>query len=57
MVVPAGVRLRPEEIGGLLALGITRVKNQTLPRVGIISSETKLSLRIMSPSPTGAGYQ
>lgn len=38
MVVTAGVRLRPEEIGGLLALGITRVKIRPLPRVGIISS-------------------
>ena len=38
VVIPAGVRLRPAEIGGLAALGITRVQVARRPRVGIISS-------------------
>ena len=38
VVIPAGVRLRPAEIGGLMALGIERVSVVRRPRVGIISS-------------------
>jgi molybdopterin molybdotransferase len=38
IIVQAGVRLRPPEIGGLLALGITRVNVTRHPRIGIISS-------------------
>jgi molybdopterin molybdotransferase len=37
-VIPAGARLRPAEIGGLMALGITRVQVSQKPRVGILSS-------------------
>jgi molybdopterin molybdotransferase len=37
-VIPKGVRLRPAEIGGLMALGYTTVKVSKRPRVGIISS-------------------
>jgi molybdopterin molybdotransferase len=37
-VIPAGVRLRPAEIGGLVALGFTRVRVASLPRIGILSS-------------------
>lgn len=37
-VIPGGVRLRPAEIGGLMALGITNVGVVRKPRVGIISS-------------------
>jgi molybdopterin molybdotransferase len=37
-VLPAGVRLRPAEIGGLMALGITRLQVARQPRVGILSS-------------------
>jgi molybdopterin molybdotransferase len=37
-VIPAGVRLRPAEIGGLMALGYTRVRVACRPRVGILSS-------------------
>ena len=37
-VIPSGVRLRPAEIGGLMALGYTEVKVAAKPRVGIISS-------------------
>jgi molybdopterin molybdotransferase len=38
IIVLAGVRLRPPEIGGLLALGITKVNVSTRPMIGIISS-------------------
>lgn len=38
LVLPAGTRLRPVEIGGLSALGMTRVKVSRPPRVGILSS-------------------
>ena len=37
-VIPVGRRLRPAEIGGLMALGFTLVKVARRPRVGIISS-------------------
>lgn len=37
-VIPAGVRLRPPEIGGLMGLGITRLRVAKKPRVGILSS-------------------
>ncbi|NLG99254.1 MAG: molybdopterin molybdenumtransferase MoeA [Chloroflexi bacterium] len=38
VVIPAGVRLRPAEIGGLMALGILRVAVVQPPRVAILSS-------------------
>jgi molybdopterin molybdotransferase len=37
-VIPAGIRLRPAEIGGLMALGITRLLVTRRPIVGILSS-------------------
>ena len=37
-VIPSGTRLRPSEIGGLMALGFIRVSVAIKPRVGIISS-------------------
>ena len=38
MVLPAGMRLRPAEIGGLMALGQCMVHVARRPRVGILSS-------------------
>jgi len=38
VVIPFGTRLRPAEIGGLMALGFVRVKVVKKPRIGIISS-------------------
>jgi len=38
LVLAAGTCLRPAEIGGLLALGITEVRVRKPPRVGILSS-------------------
>lgn len=37
-VIAAGARLRPAEIGGLMALGMMRVNVTRQPRVGILSS-------------------
>ncbi len=37
-VIPAGTRLRPAEIGGLMALGVTQVRVAHRPRVGILST-------------------
>ncbi len=38
VVIPAGRRIRPAEIGGLMALGITQLKVARRPRIGLISS-------------------
>jgi molybdopterin molybdotransferase len=38
VVIPAGTRLRPAEIGGLMALGVTSLIVARQPRVGILSS-------------------
>ncbi len=40
--LPAGHRLRPQDIGGLLAVGITEVEVTKPPRVGILSSGNEL---------------
>lgn len=37
-ILPAGAILRPAEIGGLMALGITAVRVARRPRVGLLSS-------------------
>ena len=37
-VLPAGTRVRPAEIGGLMALGLTKIAVMRKPRIGIISS-------------------
>jgi molybdopterin molybdotransferase len=37
-VIPAGKKLRPAEIGGLMALGITQVEVVRKPRVAVVSS-------------------
>ena len=37
-VIPAGTRLRPAEIGGLMALGVNRVPVARRPKVGILST-------------------
>lgn len=38
LVIPRGTRLRPAEIGGLMALGITEIRVANKVRVGILSS-------------------
>lgn len=43
-VIPAGATLRPAEIGGLMALGVTRLSVARRPRVGILSSGDEVIL-------------
>lgn len=51
-VIPAGAVLRPAEIGGLMALGITSVRVARRPRVAILSSGDE----VVSPDhPTKPG--
>jgi molybdopterin molybdotransferase len=42
VVIPAGRKLRPAEIGGLMALGITQLSVAEKPKVGLISSGDEL---------------
>lgn len=48
VVILGGTRLRPPEIGGLMALGLTRVRVTRPPRVGILSSGDE----VISPQET-----
>jgi molybdopterin molybdotransferase len=50
VVVQGGVRLRPAEIGGLLALGITSLNIVCRPKIGIISSGDEIVAPQESPS-------
>jgi molybdopterin molybdotransferase len=38
LVIHAGTKLRPVEIGGLMALGVTKIQVAKMPLIGIISS-------------------
>jgi molybdopterin molybdotransferase len=42
VVIPAGKRIRPQEIGGLLALGWTKVEVAVQPKVAVLSSGNEL---------------
>ena len=50
-VLPDGLRLRPAEIGGLMALGLTQVAVARRPRVGILSSGDELVAPDQQPGP------
>ena len=50
-ILPAGLRLRPAEIGGLLALGQVRVSVVRRPRVGILSSGDEVVPPEQTPGP------
>lgn len=50
-VIPAGTRLRPAEIGGLMALGVTRLAVARKPRVGILSSGDEVVPPQVMPEP------
>lgn len=50
-IIPAGVRLRPAEIGGLAALGILEVPVTAPPRVGILSSGDEVIPPEQTPAP------
>ncbi len=50
-VIPTGTRIRPAEIGGLMALGITDVEVARQPKVGIISSGDEVIPPEQDPAP------
>ncbi len=51
VILPAGHRLRPQDIGGLLAVGILSVEVVKPPRVGILSSGDELIAPDEQPAP------
>lgn len=51
VVIPPGSRLRPAEIGGLMALGILQVQVAVRPRVGILSSGDEVVPPEVNPGP------
>jgi molybdopterin molybdotransferase len=51
VVIPVGTRLRPAEIGGLMALGMTQVLVTRKPRLGIISSGDEVVPPEADPNP------
>jgi molybdopterin molybdotransferase len=51
VVIPAGMRIRPAEIGGLMALGMTQVAVAKRPRVGLISSGDEVVQPEQTPRP------
>jgi molybdopterin molybdotransferase len=51
VVIPAGTRIRPAEIGGMMALGIQELKAVVRPRVGIISSGDEVIQPGQHPEP------
>jgi molybdopterin molybdotransferase len=50
-IIPAGVRLRPAEIGGLYALGLMQIAVNPIPQIGIISSGDEVISPFIPPSP------
>ncbi|MBE0698209.1 MAG: molybdopterin molybdenumtransferase MoeA [Anaerolineaceae bacterium] len=50
-VIPAGTKLTPAAIGGLMALGLTRVAVSRLPTVAILSSGDEVIDPSRSPQP------
>ncbi|NQS90817.1 MAG: molybdopterin molybdenumtransferase MoeA [Chloroflexi bacterium] len=51
IVIPRGTRLRPGEIGGLMALGITVIETVIPPKFGIISSGDEVIPPDQQPRP------
>jgi molybdopterin molybdotransferase len=51
LVIPKGTQLRPAEIGGLMALGITSVNVARKPRVGLISTGDEVIDPSQTPRP------
>jgi molybdopterin molybdotransferase len=51
VVIPRGARLRPAEIGGLMALGITKLRVANKIRVGILSSGDEVIPAADMPRP------
>jgi len=51
LVIPKGTQIRPAEIGGLMALGITSVNVANKPRVALISTGDEVIDPAQSPRP------
>ena len=51
LVIPKGTHLRPAEIGGLMALGITSIGVARKPRVGLISTGDEVIDPSQTPRP------
>ena len=51
LILPRGHIVRPQDIGGLLALGITQLTVSRQPRIGIISSGDELVAPTTTPGP------
>ncbi len=51
LILPRGSRMRPAEIGGLMALGITSLRVATKPKVGLISTGDEVIDPSQSPRP------
>ncbi len=51
MVIPKGTQLRPAEIGGLMALGLTSIHVAKKPRVGLISTGDEVIDPSQTPRP------
>jgi molybdopterin molybdotransferase len=50
-IIPVGVRLRPAEIGGAMALGITHLQVYAKPRIGVLSSGDEVIAPDQKPRP------
>lgn len=50
-VIPAGACIRPADIGGLMALGVTHLSVVRRPRVGILSSGDEIIPPELEPKP------
>jgi molybdopterin molybdotransferase len=51
LVIPKGTQLRPAEIGGLMALGITRLRVARKPVVGLLSTGDEVVEPSQTPRP------
>ena len=51
LILPAGHTLRPQDLGGLLAVGITEVQATRRPRVGIVSQGDEVVSPEQEPGP------
>lgn len=51
LILPAGHRIRPPDIGGLLSVGITSIEVVTKPKIGILSCGDELVLPEENPAP------
>lgn len=50
-VIPRGRRIRPAEVGGLMALGVTRVRVATKPHIALLSSGDEVVEPAIRPAP------